>query len=173
VAKGLVRGPDGGTLLERLLRVLGELGFPVVLVGSHPAYDHLGLETITDEPVGIGPLGGLVSLLRRAGDGHALALACDMPFVSRPLLARLLTAAPGAPVVSPRTGGWEPLCAIYDAPRVLPLAAARAARGALSLQGLLDEAGAVELPLEPGDLAQLKDWDTPSDADVNGARQKG
>jgi hypothetical protein len=47
---------------------------------------------------------------------------------------------------------------------VLPLAAARAARGALSLQGLLDEAGAVELPLEPGDLAQLKDWDTPSDA---------
>jgi molybdopterin-guanine dinucleotide biosynthesis protein A len=163
MAKGLVRGPDGDALVERMLRVLGELGVPAVLVGRHPAYGHLGREAIADEPSGIGPLGGLVSLLRRAGEGQALALACDMPFVSRSLIARLLAAAPAAPVVSPRTGCWEPLCAIYDAPWVLPIAVSRAARGAHSLQGLLDEAGAVELPLEPGESAQLKDWDTPED----------
>ena len=125
-AKGLLEAPGGGTLVDRWLSVLHEAGVArVLLVGRHPAYRTLGLETIDDEPSGVGPIGGLTALLRHAGASRALALACDMPFVSAGLVQRLI-AAPEAPVVAPwRDGRWEPLCARYDAARVLPSALRR------------------------------------------------
>ena len=92
-----------------------------------------------------------------------IALACDMAHVSGGLLERLLAHA-DAPIVAPRRDGrWEPLCAVYDAGRVLPLAAARAASQRHSLQGLLDDAGAVALALTAAEQANLRDWDTPED----------
>jgi molybdenum cofactor guanylyltransferase len=163
-AKGLLPAPEGGTLIERALRVLHEAGVgDVVLVGRSAAYPALGLDALGDEPAGIGPLGGLVALLRRAAGGSALALACDMPFVTRALVARLIS-APFAPVVAPRLGDrWEPLCARYDAATVLPLAVARASGADHSLQRLLDAAGARALALEPDDARALRDWDRPED----------
>ena len=174
VAKGLLEAPEGqGTLLDRWRRVLGEAGVEVVLVGRHPAYASparaAALEVLDDDPAGVGPLGGLVALLKRAadgargGNGRALAFGCDMPFVSSGLVARLL-AAPEVPAVAPRRDSkWEPLCARYDAGRILPHALRQLAAGKHSLQGVLDDAGAVELPLGPGEAQQLRDWDTPAD----------
>jgi molybdopterin-guanine dinucleotide biosynthesis protein A len=164
-AKGMMQSPDGATIVERWLNVLCAAGVDrVVLVGRHEAYVSLGLETIDDEPAGVGPLGGLAALLRRAGDARSLAFACDMPFVSPALAKRLLTAT-GAPIVAPRRDGrWEPFCARYDSARVLPVARERIAAGHHSLQGLLTQADAVELPLEPGEAKQLRDWDTIEDA---------
>jgi molybdopterin-guanine dinucleotide biosynthesis protein A len=163
-AKGLLEAPGGGTLVDRWLSVLHEVGVArVLLVGSHPAYRTLGLETIDDEPSGVGPIGGLAALLRGAGASRALALACDMPFVSAGLVQRLI-AAPEAPVVAPwRNGRWEPLCARYDAARVLPIALRRIEARQYALHLLLAEAGAAPLPLEPGDKPELRDWDTPED----------
>jgi len=162
--KGLLRGPDGATLVERWRAMLAELGVEVVLVGEADAYAGLGLAMLKDEPAGLGPLGGLVALLRHAGALPALAFACDMPFVSRALVARLLAAPADAPIVAPRRDArWEPLCARYDPARVLPLALARAASAHHSLQPLLDAAGAAALPLLPDEGAQLRDWDTPAD----------
>ncbi|MBV9949378.1 MAG: NTP transferase domain-containing protein, partial [Myxococcales bacterium] len=106
-------------------------------------------------------------LLRRAAGGSALALACDMPFVSRDLLRRLIAAPSAAPIVAPRRQGrWEPLCARYHAAAVLPVAlehAAGARGGRHSLQDLLDDAAAVELPLSPKEADELRDWDSPDD----------
>ena len=163
-AKGMLEAPGGGTLLERWLGLLPGLGIErVLLVGRHEAYEGLGLELIDDDPAGIGPIGGLVALLKASGASPALALACDMPFVSPGLLARLL-AAQEAAIVAPRRGGlWEPLCARYEPERVLPVVARRIAAGSHALQPLLDEAGAVELPLELNDEDELRDWDAPTD----------
>jgi molybdopterin-guanine dinucleotide biosynthesis protein A len=87
-----------------------------------------------------------------------------MPFVSRALVGRLLAAPADAPIVAPRRDArWEPLCARYEASRVLPLAVARAASPHRSLQRLLDEAGAAALPLLPHEDAELRDWDSPAD----------
>jgi molybdenum cofactor guanylyltransferase len=162
--KGMLVAPGGGTLIDHWLAVLHAAGIcQVLLVGRHEAYGALGLERIHDAPSGIGPIGGLAALLLRSGVSRALALACDMPFVSLGLIARLL-AAPDAPVVAPRREGvWEPLCARYDAHAVLPVTMRRIAAGRHSLQPLLAEAGAVELPLTPADRTELHDWDTPSD----------
>jgi molybdopterin-guanine dinucleotide biosynthesis protein A len=163
-AKGMLQAPGGGTLLERWLGLLPSLAIErVLLVGRHEAYEGLGLEVIDDDPAGIGPIGGLAALLKASGASRALALACDMPFVSPGLLARLL-AAPDAGIVAPRRGGlWEPLCARYEPELVLPVVARRIAAGSHALQPLLDEAGAVALPLGPNEEDELRDWDAPTD----------
>jgi molybdopterin-guanine dinucleotide biosynthesis protein A len=160
--KGLMRSADGTTIAERSLRFLRSLQVPVVLVGAAKAYASLGVPAIPDDPEGIGPLGGLIALLRNAPE-RALALACDMPFISRSLLERLLEDR-GAPVLAPwHDGLWEPLFAIYRPARVLGVAQARAAAGIHSLQGLLDQVAAVRLKLSPTELAELRDWDSPDD----------
>ncbi|HLK45630.1 MAG TPA: NTP transferase domain-containing protein, partial [Acidimicrobiales bacterium] len=92
--KGLLEAPDGGTLVERSSNLLRNLGAEIVLLGNADAYGAVGLPILADDPVDIGPLGGLVSLLRFAGRRPALALACDMPYVSGRLLQRLLDAPP-------------------------------------------------------------------------------
>ena len=163
-AKGMMLVPDGRTIVDRWEETLREVGVrEVMLVGSHAAYDALGLPAIEDDPPNVGPIGGLAALLRRAGRDQALALACDMPFVSSALLTRLVD-APEAPVVAPRRAGvWEPLCARYDAARVLAVVLRRIGAGEHALWRVLDDAGAVELPVLAGELQELRDWDTEDD----------
>lgn len=166
-AKGLLRTSTGQTLIDRLRTVLASAAvLDVVLVGKHAAYEGLDLPTIEDRPESIGPLGGLVSLLQYAAEkqARALAVACDMPFVSDALVRRLLSRE-DAPILAPRRADlWEPLCAVYRPEQVLAQARRRAAGSDRSLQGLLNAAGAVELPLEAHELRALTDWDTPEDA---------
>lgn len=173
--KGLLRAPGGCTIVERMVRVLEACAIDDIVlvgpVGASAEYAALGIPAIEDEPVGIGPLGGLVSLLRRAAGGYALAFACDMPFVSTALVRGLLE-APAAAIVAPRCHGrWEPLCARYDAIFVLPIAERHAAQGEHALHRLLAVAGAVELPLSKERFGELRDWDSPEDVviDCSGA----
>lgn len=166
VAKGLLAAPDGtGSLASRSIAIARALGLEVVLVGEHPAYAPLGLPMIADAEAGQGPLGGLVALLERAGARAVIALACDLPFVERSFLERLVTATSDAAALAPRRGGgpWEPLFARYDAVRALPVARARLSRRELSLQGLLDALGADALSLDAAHERMLTDWDTPED----------
>ncbi len=158
-AKGLLRDDAGVTLIDRWRALFEGLGIEHVLVGVRAEYAGIELRALADDPPGIGPLGGLAALLDEAGDRRALAVACDMPFVTREDVVALLD-APRAPIVAPRRGDrWEPLCAVY-APEVRSIVRARIAAGQRSLQGLLDAAGAVEVELPS---AHLDDWDTPQD----------
>ncbi len=162
--KGLLMAPDGVPIVERTLAIARALSLEPVLVGSASAYGHLGVEAIDDAPPGIGPLGGVVALLRRAGASYVMAIACDMPFVSDALV-RALRDAPPAAVVAPRSDGrWEPLFARYDAGAVLALAEANVSSGSHSLQRLLASADAVELPVDDQARIALRDWDSPEDA---------
>jgi molybdopterin-guanine dinucleotide biosynthesis protein A len=161
--KGLLTAPGGRTIVDRWRALTESLGAHPVLVGAGAAYADVGIERIDDDPPGIGPLGGLIALLRRADGADALALACDMPFVSRALLARLVAGEPTAAILAPRRGDrWEPLCARYSA-AVLPLASEQAATAGHSLQQLLDRAGAVALALSGDEDRELRDWDFPED----------
>lgn len=156
VAKGLLEAPEGGSLVQRWATLFRALSIEPVLVGEHEAYANLELPKIADAVKDIGPLGGLLSLLTR---GPAIAVACDMPFVSERLLAKLASFPSDRPIVAPkRDGRWEPLFARYDA-GALATARSNASAGRHSLQALLDAAGAEELPLDPSEAAQLEDWD--------------
>lgn len=161
--KGLLR-IDGETLVERWIALLGAAGVRCVLVGAHDAYAGIGVASIADRGVDLGPLGGLLALLDEAGDRDAISVACDMPYVGAGLLARLIGEAPDAPALAPRRSGrWEPFFARWRAPIVRPIADDRARAGRTSLQGVLDRAGARELALDDDEREAMRDWDAPED----------
>ncbi len=170
VAKGNLRVPSGERLLERaLVEVRAALPTAeVVLVGSGAAYADLGLVELPDAPGGIGPLGGLRALLLAAIEkGHpgALALACDLPYISRQFLSRLSAESPTADYLSPREGElWQPLAARWSV-ACLPAVEQTLVAGERALQRVVARLGAAahELPLSAAELAELRDWDEPSD----------
>jgi molybdenum cofactor guanylyltransferase len=164
VPKGLLAAPEGGTLVARWASLFAGLAIPIVLVGPGAAYATTAIERIDDDVLGIGPLGGLIALLEHAASGHAIAVACDMPYVSAPLLAKLARHSSDAAALAPREGNtWEPFFARFRAPDALDTARDHARRGVHSLQALLDALGTAALSLDPRERAELRDWDTPED----------
>ena len=162
-AKGLLVAPTGEPIVVRLRQIFADLGLSCVLVGRRAEYVALGLDVLDDDPAGIGPLGGLCALLRHARGRYAITVACDLPFLTRDLVARLAAHPPGMAVAARRAEGWEPMLARYDATRALPIAERRAREGCTSLRDLLEELGALPLELTPGEERALVDWDSPED----------
>jgi molybdopterin-guanine dinucleotide biosynthesis protein A len=170
VPKGLLPLSNGDTLLARLLRTLDEagLGLPVVLVGKAEAYAEFALPALADAPAGIGPLGGLRALLLQAaleGRPGAIALSCDLPFITSGLVQRLFHERPEALALAPREETlWSPLTARYSV-RALPAIedAVRAAEHSLQRLFVRFGAEAAELPLTAFERQSLRDWDCPED----------
>jgi molybdopterin-guanine dinucleotide biosynthesis protein A len=136
----------GRTLLERALDSLRQAGCGErVVVGEAEDLPRFpGVPRIADPRPGHAALGGLEGALAWAeARGHrgTLLVACDMPFLSAPLLAELARrgGAGGAQVVLPVSAGRrgvEPLCAWY-AVECLPAVRQALGGGDLSLHGLL------------------------------------
>lgn len=136
-----------------------------------PVPDHGVL--VHDDWPGSGPLGAILSCLRRSTAPRLLVLAVDMPAVTRDILMSLL----GPPGHSPpplsatgkvfqREGRWEPLAAVY--PRtMLPAGERQLAGGNGSLQSWIREAGPLmtSTPLPPAwndsfrNLNDPRDWE--------------
>ena len=86
-------------------------------------YAFLGLPMFADIFPGKGALGGLYTALAAARGERVLVVGCDMPFVSRAMLLRMLAVmdAEGVDVVIPETeNGLEPLHAVYRRETCLP-----------------------------------------------------
>lgn len=170
--KGLLRAPDTGEpLVLRLVRLGRAVGCEPVLVGDATPYVSLSHEipVLHDAPQGIGPLGGLSALLTYAGDRAALAVACDMPYVTAGLLTRLATTPARAAVLAPRyapDGPFEPLFARYHSIQVRSSLAEAIACGVRSFQTFFRTIPVEPLPLEPAEQALLRDWDRPDDIDA-------
>jgi molybdopterin-guanine dinucleotide biosynthesis protein A len=173
-AKGLLPAPEQvgeprATVVARMIALARERCRDVLLVGNAEAYASLGLPVVEDDAAapGEGPLAGLVALLDRARGDQVLALACDMPYVTREMFARLAETEPEAPALAPREGGkWSPLFARYDSARVADVARATLLSGTRAMQAVLDACGARELTLTEAQRALLRDWDEPSDIDA-------
>ena len=130
---------EGRAILDRQLEALACLTDDILLVGRRPEDAPPGARAVLDRTPGLGPLGGLDAALTAARDEHLLLLACDMPFVSTDLLRYLLSLAPEADAVVPRTDrGYHPLCAVY-ARACHATVTRRLAHGELKMTALLDE----------------------------------
>lgn len=174
--KGLLPAPSsaepvpsvdaGEPLLLRALGLARACGVPAVLVGDASPYRALLAErdvpALVDDPPGVGPVGGLCALLAYAE--RAVAIACDMPFVTVEDVRALLDSPSAAPVLAARRADdapWEPLLARYDSARVLPAARASIAAGERGFQRLFARL-AVER-WSPVSARALEDWDEPAD----------
>lgn len=130
--KALLRLPSGGpTLIERMVMAALAVTDDVVVVaedaGRLPPMD---VRTVPDAIAGVGPLAGLVAGFAAARHPDILALACDLPYLSVPLL-RWMAALPRTwdalvPYLPNEDGkpGWEPLHTIYTRACFAPMRAA-------------------------------------------------
>jgi molybdopterin-guanine dinucleotide biosynthesis protein A len=139
----------GRTILERQIEVLLEVAGDLMIVGGPHRPDLPAvIRQVPDSVPGCGPLGGLHTALSAAREKAAVVLACDMPYVTAPLLNYLLAAlnvaggsnpAQEVDIVVPKTErGYHPLCAVYTSACLEP-AARRLADGRLKLTGLFDD----------------------------------
>lgn len=105
----------GTTLIEAILTQVRDLGAESIVITNTPeAYAFLGVPLFSDVLPGKGALGGLYTALHAATQPHTLCLACDMPFVVRPLLEHLIALSAEGDVIMPRLNGEaEPFRALY------------------------------------------------------------
>ena len=152
--KALLPHPEGGTWLERTLRLLGELDLPITLLSRHAPHRVLAqalaeaealpqLEAITEPPPWEGPLLALHRLMERHPDQRLLLCPVDMPDLSRSALQTLrrsADAAPGAIHLAQGGGRLQPLLAVLPASAALRQHLAAAVNsGERRLQGWLEQ----------------------------------
>ncbi len=112
--KGLIRLENGDTTIERVLEL--SRGGPSFVSTNHPEwYERLDVPLIADVVPDKGAPGGVVTGLAIAPTEWVTFVACDMPFVTREMIAELHAHAhKGADVVCfEREGRLEPLVGIY------------------------------------------------------------
>ena len=108
----------GRPLLQHVLDRIGSLVEELIIVRAPgqtlPEIDTaLPIRLVDDIYPGSGPLGGIYTGLQDARAGRCLAVACDMPLLSRPLLGELLRRSAECDVVMPVIEFPEPLHAVY------------------------------------------------------------
>jgi molybdopterin-guanine dinucleotide biosynthesis protein A len=123
-------------VVERLRGLTDEV---VVCARDRHALEPILVPVLEDAEAYAGPLPALVAGIRAAGTPRVVAVACDMPFLNVPLLARLADALDEETdaVVPVTNDGAQPLHAAYGDCAVEPLLAALAA-GERSLRGALE-----------------------------------
>jgi molybdopterin-guanine dinucleotide biosynthesis protein A len=127
------------TILQRQLDVLAAAGIAeVMLVGRAPVAAPPGVHRVADAVEGCGPLGGVYSALLASVAPVVVVLAGDLPFVTPPLVRRLLDLGPDDDAAVPRGDRWHPLCAAYRR-RVAWRLKRRIDRGALRVADALGE----------------------------------
>ena len=114
-------------LLPRVVRLLGEVVSPVVVVAA-PDQDvpllQADIQIVRDEAAFLGPLNGLaagLTALQGRVDAAYLS-ACDVPFLKAAFVRRVIEGLENADVCLPEFGGYRhPLAAVYRL-SVLPTA---------------------------------------------------
>ncbi|MFM7641402.1 MAG: NTP transferase domain-containing protein [Cyanobium sp.] len=182
--KALLPHPEGGTWLERQLRLLAGLGAPLTLLSGWPAHleqaaglvaplagrgvelellEELALERLREPHPPQGPLVALGRLMEAHPGERLLLCPIDMPALTLPCLEALLEAASDAPgaIWIATAQRPQPLLGLYpsDAPHRQSLQGALA-RGERGLQRWLAGEVVHHLALPAAALANLN---TPDD----------
>jgi len=111
----LILHPGSASVLDRqLARLRRVVDRTIIIANDAERFSGTGVPVIPDVVPGHGALGGLYTAVH-AGTEWTLVVACDMPFVSEPLLAHLVSVGKSSDIAIPRTArGYEPLCATYS-----------------------------------------------------------
>ena len=137
---------DGEPLIRRVIRRATEAvsaRHVVVVVADTDRAAALPLdadhETAVDVFPDCGSLGGIYTGLNASATEWSLVTACDMPFLSAPLLSHLAGLRDGVDAVVPVVDGRpEPTHALYRR-RCLPAIEARLRAGQLKISGFFDD----------------------------------
>jgi len=115
----------GKALIEYPLSLLNEVCSEVFIVTKNPElYQRFRTKILTDLYKRAGPMGGICTGLQHASNPWSIVLACDMPFVRKELLLKLLQQIKNElnlkaviPIAPAKVGEeliLQPLCALYS-----------------------------------------------------------
>ncbi|WP_428569031.1 MAG: molybdenum cofactor guanylyltransferase [Solidesulfovibrio sp. DCME] len=134
----------GQPLLCRVAAVVRGVVGELFVSGRDPAAFGIDAPWLADQTPGLGPAGGIVTVLEATGRS-CLVVSCDLPFLDEATLHRLVAAwrkrPDGALMTTFRiveTGYVESLVAVYD-PAGVPLLRECLARGERRLSGIFPE----------------------------------
>ncbi|MFZ1400056.1 MAG: molybdenum cofactor guanylyltransferase, partial [Candidatus Promineifilaceae bacterium] len=81
---------EGRPMIEVVIDAVAGLGDEMLLITNKPAdYAHLKLPMVSDVYPDHGSLGGIFTAVHAATHPHTLVVACDMPWLNRPLLEHM------------------------------------------------------------------------------------
>lgn len=108
---------DGETLFNRVLHAYEEVFTEIIIVVAEPSSitDGLSHSVVTDLIPQKGPMGGLYTGLSHTTKSRVFTAACDMPFLSVPLIHRLCEFSTHADVTMVHLDiGIQPMQSIYS-----------------------------------------------------------
>ncbi|HEX6386316.1 MAG TPA: molybdenum cofactor guanylyltransferase, partial [Anaerolineae bacterium] len=116
---------QGRPMIEVVREQVTGLGDELVLITNKPdTYAYLGLSMFGDVYPHYGSLGGIFTAIHYASHPYTLVVACDMPWLNRPLLEYMISLRETADVVVPRWEKYpEPLHAVYSKACLAPIEA--------------------------------------------------
>ena len=152
--------PMLGLVVERLGSIADDV---LVVADEHQRYASFGARVVPDLHPQIGALGGIQAAITWSAHEHCLVVACDMPFLSLPLLRRMVDEPRNYDVLVPLIPGesrqrgdglvFQTLHAIYSK-RCLPFIEKRIAQGAKQVVGFFED-----VRLRTLDVAEVTRWD--------------
>lgn len=169
--KAMLKLSGGPTLLEQAFRLLNPLTASC-FVSCAKGHVYSDFPCLEDQEAKLGPAGGILTGLRKAkqlGLGSLLTIPCDMPFLTSPLLLRLLKEHAKKPreafatIYRPASGGkLQMLCAAYSTD-FLPTLQDGLNSGLTSLFWLLPAEGRHIIFYDASEAKQFANCNTPDD----------
>ena len=170
--KALLSHPEGGSWLERTLRLLAQLNAPITLLSRHRAHLQLAealqielkatgvaLELIAEPPPWEGPLLALHRLMEHHPNECLLLCPVDMPDLSLAALIQLTSSErsePGCIQLAHDSDRLQPLLGIYPSHRAIARSlATQTARGERRLQSWLSSQTSIAMRLDAGALRNV------------------
>lgn len=152
-------------LKDVIIRLKHDDQHAIIVSGDIKPYEHLGYPVITDDPTGVGPLGGLSAALshriKQHGKGWIMLASCDLVYPRRQWLERLVARLTNQnqSVIAFRGERWEPMFALYHT-NTLPQIQHQLQYARYSLQHLLDSVAAIAVDLPDG-MTSIPQANTP------------
>ncbi len=171
---------NGVSEAERMSKVLARFCDKVYLssradleMGSLP--ESTGAERINDVHTGLGPVGGLATLLGSHPDKAWLITACDMPFLGEKNFQTIVDGRDslryGTCFLKKGGLGFEPMCAIYEPKFIIPLFEAMS-RGELSLSRIIADLPFKRVPVPEGERTSFMNINTPEEYEFARAKRE-
>lgn len=115
--------PFGGeTLLERTLRLVGEVVDELLVVARQGQPVPKGVRVARDPRNGLGPLAGLATGLSAIGARRAFVTSCDVPFLRPAYVRRMLDLSEDHAITVPLVDGYYMTTSAVYTPEVVPAA---------------------------------------------------
>lgn len=141
---------EGKTFCQHIVDAFCPIDTIFLSVDSTGPYESASLPMVTDRWPGIGPMGGIASGLTVCEEEALFVVACDMPFVDRKTVEKVLMAYRSKPILTlvELNGRTQPLFGIY--PRsLLPALEAQIAAGNYRMYSFLAQVEHQNVIIDP------------------------